>query len=128
MRKTLEEIGLGKRMNDIESLIIPNMKAEDAELLINSLMKEYALEIAPEGVSFMVSKITNGSPYYGQILFKALRDSRERMLSLEMLKARYDEMLRGGNHDLNHYHTRLKKISWVCRKRLLGDNLEASMF
>lgn len=109
MRKTLEEIGLGKRMNDIESLIIPNMKAEDAELLINSLMKEYALEIAPEGVSFMVSKITNGSPYYGQILFKALRDSRERMLSLEMLKARYDEMLRGGNHDLNHYHTRLKK-------------------
>jgi len=31
------------------------------------------------------------------------------MLSLEMLKARYDAMLRGGNHDLNHYHTRLKK-------------------
>ena len=109
MRKTLEEIGLGKRMNDIESLVIPQMKGEDAELLIDSLMKKYALEIEPDGVAFMVSKITNGSPYYGQILFKALRDSRERKLSLEMLKARYDEMLRGGNHDLNHYHTRLKK-------------------
>ena len=45
MRKTLEEIGLGKRMNDIESLVVPNMKAEDAELLIDSLMKSMSLKL-----------------------------------------------------------------------------------
>lgn len=108
MRKTLEEIGLGKRMNDIESLVVPNMKAEDAGLLVNSLIEKYALEIAPEGVSFMVAKITNGSPYYGQIFFKALLDSRERKISLETLKTLYEQMLRGGSHDLNHFHARLK--------------------
>ncbi len=108
MKKTLEDIGLGKRMNDIESLVVPNMKAEDAELLINSLMREYALEIAPEGVSFMTSKITNGSPYYGQILFKALLDSRERKVSLKTLMTLYEQMLRGGSHDLNHFHVRLE--------------------
>ncbi|MBF8276568.1 MAG: ATPase domain protein, prokaryote domain protein [Candidatus Brocadiaceae bacterium] len=108
MRNTLDEIGLGKRMNDVESLLVPNMTEEDAKLLIDSLTKKYALEIMPEGVSFMTSKITNGSPYYGQILFKALLDSRERKISLETLKTLYEQMLRGGNHDLNHFHARLK--------------------
>ncbi|MBM4064870.1 MAG: hypothetical protein FJ266_04425 [Planctomycetes bacterium] len=108
MKNTLDEIGLGKRMNDIESLVVPNMKAEEATLLIDSLLKEYAIEIAPEGVSFMVSKITNGSPYYGQILFKTLLDSRERKISLKTLETLYEQMLRGGSHDLNHFHARLE--------------------
>ena len=108
MRKTLDEIGLGKRMNDIESLAVPKMKTEEAEMLINSLMEGYDLEITPDGVAFMASKITNGPPYYGQIFFKALRDSRERKISLETLKTLYEEMLRGGNHNLNHFHTRLE--------------------
>ena len=43
----------------------------------------------------MTSKITNGSPYYGQIFFKALLDSRERKISLETLKTLYEQMLRG---------------------------------
>lgn len=131
MRNTLEEIGLGKRMNDIESLVVPNMKAEDAGLLVNSLIEKYALEIAPEGVSFMVAKITNGSPYYGQILFKTLLDSREREISLEMLKMLYEQMLRVGNHDLNHFHTRLqrylgpieRKCSEIVLKHLCSEPL-----
>lgn len=131
MRKTLEEIGLGKRMNDIESLVVPNMKAEEAESLVKSLMEEYALEIAPEGVSFMVAKITNGSPYYGQILFKALLDSRERKISLKTLKTLYEQMLRGGSHDLNHFHARLetylghteRKCSEIILKHLCFEPL-----
>lgn len=131
MRKTLEEIGLGKRMNDIESLVVPNMKAEDAELLVNSLMEKYALGIAPEGVSFMVAKITNGSPYYGQILFKALRESREQKINLKTLKTLYEQMLRGGGHDLNHFHARLetyfghteRKCSEIILKHLCSDPL-----
>ncbi len=131
MRNTLEEVGLGKRMNDIEFLVVPNMTAEDVELLIGSLIKKYALEIAPEGVSFMTSKITNGSPYYGQILFKALLDSRERTISLETLKTLYKQMLRGGSHDLNHFHARLKtylghtkrKCSEIILKHLCIESL-----
>lgn len=130
-RNTLEEVGLGKRMNDIEALVVPNMKAEDAELLIDSLIKKYVLEITPEGISFMTSKITNESPYYGQILFKSLLDSRERKISLETLKMLYEQMLRGRSHDLNHFHARLKmylghterKCSEIILKHLCSDPL-----
>jgi len=66
------------------------------------------LQIEPDGMSYMVSKITDGSLYYGQILVKALRDSREKIFSPERVKTVYEEMLRGGDHDLNHYHSRFE--------------------
>jgi len=108
LRKTMEELGLGKRINDLESFVIPPIKREDALLLIESLAKKYNLEIEPDGVVYMVSKIIEGSLYYGQILVKALRETRERNFPQERVKAIYEAMLRRGNHDLNHYHSRLE--------------------
>lgn len=108
LRKTLEEIGLSKRINDLESFSIPPINIDDARLLIEMLAKKYRLEIKPDGMTFMVSKITNGSLYYGQILVKALRETREKLFSLARVKAIYEAMLQRGNHDLNHYHSRLE--------------------
>lgn len=56
----------------------------------------------------MISKITDGSLYYGQILVKALRQTGEKIFSIDRVKATYEVMLRGGEHDLNHYHSRLE--------------------
>lgn len=125
LRKTLEGIGLSKRMNDIEAFIVPQMKAVEARLLINTLManKDDAVEIDSDGIDFMVSKITNGSPYYGQILFKALKDTREKKINCDKLKTIYDDMLRCGNHDLNHFHSRLETylspLERECSKTIL---------
>ena len=107
LRKTLEEIGISKRINDLESFVIPPIKSAEAKLLIESLAQESDIEIEPDGIQFMVSKITEGSPYYGQIMFKALKDSREKTFTSGKVKAIYDAMLRGGGHDLNHFHSRL---------------------
>jgi hypothetical protein len=112
LRKTLEDIGISKRINDLEPLVVPPMNSEDATVLVNSLSDEYALEIEQDGIQFMVSKITEGSPYYGQIFIKALRDARGRdtkgkMFHLDTVQAVYDAMLRGGNHDIQHFHSRL---------------------
>ena len=108
LRKTLEEIGISKRINDLEPFIIPPMKSNEARVLIESLAKEYGMEIDQDGIQYMVSKITDGSPYYGQILVKALRDTREKTFKSGKLKAVYEAMLRGGNHDLKHFHSRLE--------------------
>jgi len=109
LRKTLEEIGISKRINDLESFVIPPIKSAEARLLIESLAQESNIEIEPDGIQFMVSKITEGSPYYGQIMFKALKDTREKTFTSGKVKAIYDAMLRGGNHDLNHFHSRLEE-------------------
>jgi len=108
LRKTLEEIGISKRINDLEPFLIPTMKDNEAKVLIESLAKEYGMEIDQDGIQYMVSKITDGSPYYGQILVKALRDTREKTFKSGKLKAVYEAMLRGGNHDLKHFHSRLE--------------------
>lgn len=108
LRKTLENIGISKRINDLESFVIPPITADEAKLLIESLAKEYSLQIEPEGICYLISKITAGSLYYGQIVMKALRDSREKNFSAARVKAIYETMLRGGDHDLNHYHSRLE--------------------
>lgn len=108
LRKTLEEIGISKRINDLEPFVIPPMKGNEARVLIESLAKEYGMEIDQDGIRYMVSKITDGSPYYGQILVKALRETREKTFKSGKLKAVYEAMLRGGNHDLNHFHSRLE--------------------
>jgi len=107
LRKTLEEIGISKRINDLESFSIPSIKNEEAKLLIESLAQEYDIEIELNAIKFMVSKITEGSPYYGQIIFKALRDTREKRFTADKVEAIYESMLRGGDHDLNHFHSRL---------------------
>jgi len=109
LRKTLEEIGISKRINDLESFVIPPIKSAEAKLLIESLAQESNIEIEPDGIQFMVSKITEGSPYYGQIMFKALKDTREKTFTSGKVRAIYDAMLRGGNHDLNHFHSRLEE-------------------
>jgi hypothetical protein len=130
LRKTLESIGATKRINDLESLVIPPMKSEESQLLIESLIKEYGIEIDEEGIRFLVTKITDGSPYYGQILFKSLRDIREKRFTVSRVKAVYEEMLRGGIHDLNHFHSRLeeyltpmeKESSAIILKQLCYDS------
>ncbi|NIM13548.1 MAG: hypothetical protein GTO45_15655 [Candidatus Aminicenantes bacterium] len=109
LRKTLEEIGISKRINDLEPFVIPPIKSEDARLLIECLAKKYKLEIEEAGIAFMVEKITEGSLYYGQILVKALRETSEKNFSVDKVKAIYEAMLRRGNHDLNHYHSRLEE-------------------
>lgn len=108
LRKTLENIGLGKRINDLEAFVIPPANSEDAKLLIEMLIKRYGLRIDLDGVDYMVAKITEGSLYYGQLLVKALRETREKSYSLEKIKSIYETMIRRGNHDLNHYHSRLE--------------------
>lgn len=108
LRKTLEEIGISKRINDLETLLIPPIDGNEAKVLIASLAEEYGMEIEPDGIQYMISKITNGSPYYGQILFKALRETRETVFKYDKITAIYETMLRGGSHDLNHFHSRLE--------------------
>ncbi|MCD6585008.1 MAG: TniB family NTP-binding protein [Desulfobacteraceae bacterium] len=108
LRKTLEEIGVSKRINDLETFVVPPIKNEEAKLLIESLAQEYDIAIDPDSIQFMVSKTTGGSPYYGQIIFKALRDTREKSFTSGKVEAIYEAMLRGGDHDLNHFHSRLE--------------------
>jgi len=123
LRKTLEEIGVSKRINDLESFVIPPINSEDAKLLIKSLAQEYDIKIEPDSIEFMVSKITDGSPYYGQIIFKALRDTREKYFTSGKVEAIYEAMLRGGDHDLNHFHSRLEEylspLQRECSKIIL---------
>jgi hypothetical protein len=108
LRKTLEDMGISKRINDLEPFVIPPITKDEAKLLLESLAKKYGLQIEPDSISYMVSKISDGSLYYGQILVKALRDSRGKVFSLARVKAIYEEMLRGGDHDLSHNHSRLE--------------------
>jgi len=108
LRKTLQGIGISKRINDLEPFVIPPINANEAKALIESLAQEYGMEIEDGGIQYMVSKIMDGSPYYGQILVKALRETRETTFRSDKVKAIYETMLRGGNHDLNHFHSRLE--------------------
>ncbi len=117
LRKTLQDIGIGKRINDLEPLHIPPMSVKESQLLIKNLMVKYNLEIDPDAIAFMVSKITDGSPYYGQILFKALRDARKRTFSFKETEGIYNTMLRGGDHDLNHFHSRLQDYLLTSAER-----------
>lgn len=107
LRKTLEKLGISKRINDLESLSVPPMTANEASVLVGALCKEYQIEIDPAGTGFLIEKIASGSPYYGQVLIKALRDTRQNSFNAATVGAVYEAMLRNGNHDLNHFHSRL---------------------
>lgn len=108
LRKTLEEIGLSKRINDLETFPIPSINEDDAQALIDCLVKTYNLRVEPDARAFMILKVTNGSLYFGQILVKALRDTNEKNFSTDRVKAIYKTLLREGDHDLAHYHSRLE--------------------
>lgn len=108
LRKTLEEIGVSKRINDLEPFVVPPLRNEEAKILIEELLNKYSIEIDKQGMEFLVSKVADGSPYYGQILIKALIDTREKVFNFSKLKSTYNSMLRMGNHDLNHFHSRLE--------------------
>lgn len=107
LRKTLEKLGISKRINDLESLYVPPMKDDEAIVLIEALCKEYQLSIDPDATGFLIQKIASGSPYYGQITIKALRDTRENSFNAATVRTVYEAMLRNGNHDLDHFHSRL---------------------
>lgn len=108
LRTTLEDMGISKRINDLEPYAIPPINKKDARLLIELLTEKYNLQIEEDGVTFMVSKITDGSLYYGQILVTSLRETRDKQFSLDRIKSIYESMLRRGKHDLDHYHSRLE--------------------
>lgn len=107
LRKTLEDAGISKRMNDTETLRVPPMAADEARALLVSLSQSYGILLEPAALERMIEKTADGPPYYGQILIKALRDSRINEISLEQLQAIYDTMLRNGDHDLQHFDSRL---------------------
>ena len=107
LRKTLEEAGLGKRMNDTETLRVPPMREDEARLLMQTLATSYGILLEPAALDFMICKTSDGPPYYGQVLIKAVRDSRRNEISIELLQGIYDNMLRSGDHDLNHFDSRL---------------------
>jgi hypothetical protein len=107
LRKTLEEAGLSKRMNDTETLRVPPMTGDEARLLIQALACHYGILLEPAALDFMVDKTVDGPPYFGQVLIKALRDTRRSEISFELLQGIYDSMLRNGDHDLNHFDSRL---------------------
>ena len=109
LRKTLENLGISKRINDLESLSVPPMNAEEAAVLVGALCEKYQISTDPDGTDFLIDKITLGSPYYGQILIKALRAAREKFFNGATVKVVYEAMLRNGNHDLNHFHSRLEE-------------------
>ena len=123
-------MGISKRINDLEPFVIPPINGDEAKVLIESLADEYGMEIEPDGIRYMVSKITDGSPYYGQILVKALRETRDTVFTSKKVKATYETMLRGGSHDLNHFHSRLedylspleKECSAIILKRLCYES------
>ena len=107
LRKTLEDAGISKRMNDTETLRVPPMAADEAHSLLVSLAQSYGILLESAALEHMVEKTADGPPYYGQILIKAVRDSRINEISLERLQAIYDGMLRNGDHDLQHFDSRL---------------------
>jgi hypothetical protein len=109
LRITLEEIGISKRINDLEPFVIPPINSSDARLLIECLAKKYKLKIEEAGIAFMVEKITGGSLYYGQIFVKALRETGDKNFPPDKVNTIYEAVLRRGNHDLNHYHSRLEE-------------------
>ena len=94
---------------DLESFLIPPAAENESRFLIESLSQQYGLQIEPPGVTFMVSKITNGHLYLGQLLFKALIQSGEKEFTEDKVKSIYKIMLRKGNHDFNHFHSRLEE-------------------
>jgi hypothetical protein len=109
LRSLLANMAIGKRIADLESFLIPPAAENESRFLIESLSQQYGLQIEPPGVTFMVSKITNGHLYLGQLLFKALIQSGEKEFTEDKVKSIYKIMLRKGNHDFNHFHSRLEE-------------------
>lgn len=107
LRKTLETAGLSRRMNDAETLRVPTMTQEEARLLLQALASHYGMLLEPAALDFMVEKTVDGPPYFGQVLIKALRDTRRSEISFAILQGVYDDMLCNGDHDLNHFDSRL---------------------
>lgn len=120
LRKTLEDMGISKRINDLEPFVIPPITKEDATLLIEMLSRKYKLKIEPEGMAYMVSKITGGSLFYGQIFVKALIEKGKHEFSISSVRAIYETLLRNGNHDMNHYHSRLEEYLTGIEKECSG--------
>ena len=123
LRKTLEKLGISKRINDLESLSVPPMTVDEANVLVVALCAEYQLEIDPDGTAFLIEKIASGSPYYGQILIKALRDTRQNFFNPTTVRAVYEAMLRNGNHDLNHFHSRLEEYLTPLEREIASNIL-----
>jgi hypothetical protein len=123
LRKTLEKLGISKRINDLESLSVPPMTVDEANVLVGALCAEYQLEIDPDGTAFLIEKIASGSPYYGQILIKALRDTRQNSFNPATVRAVYEAMLRNGNHDLNHFHSRLEEYLTPLEREIASNIL-----
>ncbi|MBV6342003.1 hypothetical protein [Candidatus Magnetobacterium casense] len=112
LRKTLDSIGLSKRINDLESLKVPPLTEKEAEMLINALTQTENIMIAPEGLAFLVSKLKDGSPYYGQFMVQVLSERKEREniisnFTRAQVEDAYDEMIHSHSNNLSHFYSRL---------------------
>ncbi|KJR42072.1 hypothetical protein MCHI_002029 [Candidatus Magnetoovum chiemensis] len=84
------------------------MNNKEALELINALSSSYSLNINDNAINFIISKITDGPPYYGQIIIKALRDEdTSKNFDLPLVKGIYNRMIKDDNNEIKHFHSRL---------------------
>jgi hypothetical protein len=131
LKETLSDLGISKRINDLESLKIPPMKSDEARTLFHGLMESTGIEIDLPGLEYMIEKATDGPPYYGQMFFKALVDTGECKFCVERIMAIYTTLIRS-EHYLDHFDSRLDEYMTnenerSCSKQILKHLCSGSM-
>ncbi|MBF0338025.1 MAG: ATP-binding protein [Nitrospirae bacterium] len=132
IRKTLEGIGLTKRIADLESLKIPPLKENEARTLVDALFQPKGISIDhPDALTFLISKIEGGSAYYGQLIIQTLIDTGQTRLTHTHVTHAYNNMITGGSNNLSMFSERLDvyldSIQMDCAKKVLKTLCRGAM-
>ncbi|MBF0592551.1 MAG: hypothetical protein HQL02_10745 [Nitrospirae bacterium] len=109
IRKTLADIGLTKRIADLEPFKVPPLEEDEAKILVEELLQSKGISIEPDAMTFLISKIKNDSAYYGQLIVQPLIEKRKAHFTLDMATRAYNEMIHGDSNNLSQFYERLNE-------------------
>lgn len=108
---TVEAMNLTQLINDLEEIHILPLTETEIRLLLGKLTNYINLQLAEDGIDFVMERLSDGIPFFIQLFVSELRVHRDRQrgtYDLEAIKAIYSKITDKPHKTFITLHNRLK--------------------
>lgn len=110
---TVSNLDASSLINDLASITVDPWNVDEAEELITKVLDTYGYRIAPEQLTYIVSKMEWNIPFYFQLVIKEImyQIEPEDEITNSVIDTCFAKMVEQKNdHHFDHYVIRLKRI------------------
>lgn len=115
LNATVEKIGASELVNDIDSISVDALSAEEAKEFLQLLAKEDNVILAEQDLNYILEKVIWLIPFHLQLFIKELIEillaQKKAVVTNELIDKAFNEIIDFRNNNyFEHYSSRLKKL------------------